>query len=179
LRAQDRAICCELLPAEERALQRALRAAGATRMRTECADGWQRWSAHLPPKERRALILIDPPFEDTAADFRRLADVTGQMLARHPAAIIAGWYPIKRAPDLLPWKQRLRQSLERPALCSELWVHQPDSRVALNGSGLLIVNPPYQFESRASLWLPALATLLAPVGEPGYSAGHRLEWLSQ
>jgi 23S rRNA (adenine2030-N6)-methyltransferase len=179
LRAQDRAVCLELQPPEERALQRALHAAGATHMRTECADGWQRWTAHLPPRERRALILVDPPFEDTAGDFRRLPEVAGQMLQRLPAAVIACWYPIKLAADLLPWKQRVRSGLARPALCSELWIHRPDSRVALNGSGLLIINPPYQFDTRAALWLPELAGLLAPAGEPGYAAGHCLERLVQ
>jgi 23S rRNA (adenine2030-N6)-methyltransferase len=177
LRPQDRAVLFEILPPEERALQRALHPVGARHAHTECADGWQRWTAHLPPKERRALVLIDPPFEDPATDFRRLAEVSLQMLARLPAAVIACWYPIKLASDLQPWKQRLRNDCARPALCSELSVHLPDSRVALNGSGLLIINPPFQFDVRAAAWLPELAGLLAPAGAPGYAAGHSLEWL--
>jgi 23S rRNA (adenine2030-N6)-methyltransferase len=179
LRAQDRAVLFELQPPEERALQRALQAAGARHARTECADGWQRWSAHLPPRERRALVLIDPPFEDPVADFKHLPEVASQMLARLPSAVLACWYPIKLAADLLPWKQRLRIEFSRPTLCTELYVHRADSRVALNGSGLLLINPPFQFDQRADIWLPELARLLAPASEPGYAGGHSLEWLVQ
>jgi 23S rRNA (adenine2030-N6)-methyltransferase len=179
LRPQDRAVFLELLPPEQRALQRALQAAGAARVRVECADGWQHWTAFLPPAERRALVLIDPPFEDSAADLSQLLDTVIGMLARLASAVICCWYPIKRAEDLQAWKQRVRGVLKRPCLCSELWLHRTDSRVALNGSGLLLVNPPYQFAERAELWLPELEQLLAPAGEPGYAAGHRVEWLVQ
>ena len=177
LRAQDRAVCLEVQAPEQRALQRALQAAGAAHVRAECADGWERWSAHLPPPERRALVLIDPPYEDHAIDLGRVLDTATAMLQRLASAVICCWYPIKRAADLEPWKQRARALFTRPVLCTELWVHRTDTRVALNGSGLLLVNPPYQFDARARLWLPELAQLLAPAGEPGYAAGHRLDWL--
>jgi 23S rRNA (adenine2030-N6)-methyltransferase len=178
LRVQDRAVCLELQPPEQRALERALDGALAEadpppRVHTECADGWQRWRGYLPPLERRALILIDPPYEDSDDDFRTGALTVAAMLERLPAAVIALWYPIKHAADLPPWKQRLKQALVAPALCSELCVHPPDSRVALNGSGLLVVNPPYRFDQHMAVWLPELAQLLA-AGTPPTSC---IEWL--
>ena len=65
LRSQDRGLCCELLPAECRALERAL--GGWRRMRVACADGYEQLRAVLPPPERRCLVLIDPPYERSRA----------------------------------------------------------------------------------------------------------------
>lgn len=175
LRPQDRACCFEAQAPEQRALQRALATVPGARVHTECADGWQRWTAHLPPPERRALVLIDPPYEDGPGDLARAAPCIEAMLQRLRDAVIALWYPIKRRDDLLGWKNQLRARLPADALCSELWQHTPDSRVALNGSGLLLVNPPWQFDQDMARWLPELATLLDVGGQGGSS----VEWLKQ
>ncbi len=158
LRPQDRGVCCEIVPAECRALERAL--GGWRRVRAECADGYQRLPALLPPRERRCLILIDPPYEQPSAELEQATHAIGDALARLANAVIAVWYPIKDERALGPWLQRLEQHLAAPALSLELWIYPRDSRVSLNGSGLLIVNPPYQFEQRAEQWQGELQRLL-------------------
>ena len=70
LRAQDRLTACELEPNAAAALARRLR--GDRRSKAIAIDGWTALNAYVPPKERRGLVLIDPPFED-AGDFPRLA----------------------------------------------------------------------------------------------------------
>ena len=170
LRPQDRGLCCEILPPECRALERALR--DFPRMRCLCSDGFAALSAHLPPIERRALVLIDPPYEDTGADLARALEAIATILARLANAVIALWYPIKDARDLAPWLLRVAAQLSAPTLNAQLWVHQMDSRVALNGSGLLLVNPPYEFDTRMQLWLPELGAALG--GEPG---GTAINWI--
>jgi 23S rRNA A2030 N6-methylase RlmJ len=70
------------------------------------------------------------------------------------------WYPIKDARDTQLWRKRLGARLQQPLLVSELWVHPCDSRVALNGSGLLIIHPPYQLSQRMRIWLPQLVGML-------------------
>jgi 23S rRNA (adenine2030-N6)-methyltransferase len=158
LRSQDRGVCCELQAAECRALERSL--AGLHLMRCECTDGWRGYTAHLPPAERRALLLIDPAYEDPAADLATGIKTISGVLARLPSAVIAFWYPVKDIRDLSAWLKVVGESLQAPVLSSELWIHPRDSRVALNGSGMLIVNPPYQLDTRMAEWLPELGTLL-------------------
>ena len=158
LRAQDRGLCCEIQAAECRALERALNI--YPRMRCECVDGYQGLTAHLPPPERRALVFIDPPYEEQTDDLARAIDALGTVLARLANAVVALWYPIKDEPGLNPALARAAETLAVPALISELWLHPRDSRVGLNGSGLLIVNPPYQLDLEMQQWLPELGAAL-------------------
>jgi 23S rRNA (adenine2030-N6)-methyltransferase len=172
LRAQDRGVCFELQSPEYRALERAL--APYARMRAECADGLKALTSVLPPAERRALVLIDPPYEDPSADAQSALAGVQEILRRLPNSVIALWYPIKDERALAPWLERLRRALTAtPCLISELWLHPRDSRVALNGSGLVLINPPYQFDNRIAHWLPQLARALQ-VGSEGGSASR---WL--
>jgi 23S rRNA (adenine2030-N6)-methyltransferase len=158
LRAQDRGLCCEIQAAECRALERAL--APYPRMRCECADGYQSLRAQLPPLERRALVLIDPPYEEQSDDLARAIAAVGEVLSRLANAVIALWYPIKDERELSPWLARAADELPVPALVSELWLHPRDARVGLNGSGLLIVNPPYRLDLEMQEWLPELGAAL-------------------
>jgi 23S rRNA (adenine2030-N6)-methyltransferase len=158
MRAQDRGLACEILPAECRALERAL--GGLRRMRVQCSDGYEQLRALLPPPERRCLVLIDPPYENPAAELERSLQATQLILERLPNAVIALWYPIKDERTLVPWLARIEQQLPAPSLSLELWLYPRDSRVGLNGSGLLLVNPPYQFQARADLWQQELRRVL-------------------
>jgi 23S rRNA (adenine2030-N6)-methyltransferase len=167
LRAQDRGICCEIVAAECRALERALNI--YSRMRCECIDGYQGLAAHLPPIERRALVLVDPPYEEQANDLQRASEATAKALARLPNAVVALWYPIKDDRDLSPWLARMAAQLTVPALVTELWIHPRDARVGLNGSGLLIANPPYQLDAELSQWLPELGAALGTTHHGGTS----------
>jgi 23S rRNA (adenine2030-N6)-methyltransferase len=172
LRPQDRGVCFELQSPEYRALERAL--APYARMRAECTDGLKALTSVLPAAERRALVLIDPPYEDPSADAHSALVAVQEILRRLNNSVIALWYPIKDERALAPWLERLRQVLQiTPCLISELWLHPRDSRVALNGSGLVLINPPYQFDSRLAQWLPQLARALH-VGSEGGSASR---WL--
>ncbi len=166
LRPQDRAVFIETQIEEHTALHKLLpRHPG--RIVAECADGYQRLRHWLPNSERRSLILIDPPYEETLSDFRAVDHAACEALRRLPNAVIAIWYPIKHDRDTSGWRQRLLSHLPKPpdeartpAISSELWIHPPDSRVGLNGSGMLILNPPWQFDERMAIWLPILREVL-------------------
>ena len=191
LRPQDRIVLIESQPEEHAALRSAMRSAARAAARNpaadpaaeaatasakdvsmltiECDDGFVRLAAWLPPLERRALVLIDPPYEDTSGDFRAVEQAAKEGLRRLANAVIAIWYPIKHGKDTDAWRQRLVAALPRqaggvatPACALELWVHPPDNRVGLNGSGMLVINPPFQFVERAAEWLPVLHAALDP-----------------
>ena len=165
LRPQDRAVLIEKSAEECQALAQAL--PGAARARVECGDGFAVLRAKLPPPERRALILIDPPYEESAADFQRTRGALGEILERFATAVVAVWYPIKDRRDNEPWLRQAGEMLPRGKLVSELWTHPCDSRIALNGSGLLIVNPPYRLAERMREWLPQLSQWLDPAQQGG------------
>jgi len=164
LRPVDRGVCCELQPAECRALERAL--APYPRMRALCTDGFAAIGAQLPPRERRALVLIDPPYEDGRAELDAALDASAAALRRLANAVVAVWYPIKDARTLAPWLARAAR-LAAPTLLAELWVHPRDTAVGLNGSGMLISNPPWQFDAELARWLPELGRRLDPEGHGG------------
>jgi 23S rRNA (adenine2030-N6)-methyltransferase len=82
--------------------------------------------------------------------------VTGavsEALRRFESGIVCAWYPIKDDRDLASWKTAFTRAISRDVLFSELWLYPRDSRVGLNGSGLALVNAPFQFAERADVWL--------------------------
>jgi 23S rRNA (adenine2030-N6)-methyltransferase len=164
LRAQDRAVFCELVPTEARALDKVLQ--GTAQFRIEEGDGFERLRAWLPPPERRGLILIDPPYEETR-DFERVVAAVAEALRRFETGVIAVWFPIKDERDTAAWTASFARAVQRETLSSELWLYPRDSRVALNGSGLLIVNPPYLLADRMAAWLPELQASLAVANTGG------------
>ncbi|HVW71436.1 MAG TPA: 23S rRNA (adenine(2030)-N(6))-methyltransferase RlmJ [Steroidobacteraceae bacterium] len=158
LRPQDRAVLIELMPAEARALELAI--GNNSRVRVERGDGFERLRAWLPPQERRGLTFMDPPYEETSRDFERIGSALAAALRRFQTGIIAVWYPIKDERTTAAWQAGLARNLSCETLVGELWLYPRDSRVALNGSGMLIVNPPYLLAERMRVWLPELQAQL-------------------
>jgi 23S rRNA (adenine2030-N6)-methyltransferase len=164
LRPQDRAVLSEIVPAEARLLERELE--WNPRMRVERGDGFERLRAWLPPAERRGLIFIDPPYEETRQDFERITVALVDALQRFSTGVFAAWYPIKDEREIRAWHDAFARAVAAETLASQMWLYPRDSQVALNGSGLLIVNPPYQLEDRMRAWLPELQSRL-DVGHAG------------
>ena len=165
----DRAVLIESLPAEARALERALSAQARGRGRPpqvalnitlQTGDGFERLRAWLPPRERRGLTFIDPPYEESREDFERSRHAAAEALRRFHTGVVAVWYPIKDERDTAAWHTALAAELDCPLLAAELSLYPRDSRVALNGSGMLVLNPPYQLAERMAIWLPQLYTCL-------------------
>jgi 23S rRNA (adenine2030-N6)-methyltransferase len=169
LRRQDRLIACELEPSAAASLKAVLR--GDARARALAFDGWMALFANIPPKERRGLIVIDPPYEESS-DFARLSETLAQAHRKWANGVYLSWYPIKarEAPDALA--RRLRRLSVPKILRCELTIAPPRADGALAGSGLIIVNPPFPLERELRVILPVLTRLLAPMG------ANRLDWLS-
>ena len=169
LRRQDRLIACELEPSAAASLQVVLH--GDDRAKALAIDGWMALFANIPPKERRGLIVIDPPYEE-GVEFARLCDTLAQAHRKWASGLYLLWYPIKarEAPDALA--RRLRRLSVPKILRCELSIAPPRAEGALAGSGLIIVNPPFPLERELRVILPVLRRLLAPMG------AYRLDWLS-
>jgi 23S rRNA (adenine2030-N6)-methyltransferase len=157
LRAVDRAVFFETQRDEAGGLRKVLDA--AARVRVESTDGFAGLRALLPPPERRGCVLIDPPYEERA-DFARVHDAIVDALQRFPTGVLLAWLPVKLRGDFDVWFASLGRTVPRAMLASLLWMHPPDSRAALNGSALVVVNPPYLLEQRLREWLPELREIL-------------------
>src|SRR5690606_11287548 len=92
LRPGDKLFCCEWQDETAAALQRLL--AGDHRASVQRRDGYQALAALLPPRIRRGLLMIDPPYE-AADEFRRAGEAFVQACRRWPAGVALLWYPLK------------------------------------------------------------------------------------
>lgn len=169
-RPQDRLALCEKHPAENDALAGAMLL--SSRVAVQLTDGYQALRALLPPAERRALVLIDPPFE-SPAEFADLARALGHALERFPTGVIAVWYPLTERARVEEFLSAVRALRPPPALTAELTIAGERSVLTMKGCGLLVINPPWQFDAEARAILGWLAPVLAQ--EPG-GAG-RVDWL--
>ncbi|MBB2156216.1 23S rRNA (adenine(2030)-N(6))-methyltransferase RlmJ [Gluconacetobacter diazotrophicus] len=161
LRPQDRLICCELHPEDSRLLRAVF--AGQPQIAVHARDGYAALRALLPPRDaKRGLVLIDPPFEQPD-EFHRMAAGIVTAHRRFATGIIAAWYPIKHRAPVRAFLDSLRESGMRDIVALELTLRPPLDPSRLNGSGLVVVNPPFGFLDQA---LPALRALahLSPDG---------------
>ena len=164
LRPQDRATFTELVASEARAAQRALGSDG--RIRMEVGDGYAALRSHLPPVERRGLVLIDPPYE-SAEELTSLVESFSEAYRRWPTGIYLMWYPILSATQRAGLHARFQALRVPKMLYADLAVHPDDAGVGLAGSGLLIVNPPYGADQHLTLAYAAVREAIAPPGS-GY-----------
>ena len=169
-RPQDRLALCELHPAECDALKAAMQF--TPRISVQLLDGQIAPRAMLPPPEKRALVLIDPPFE-APDEFTRIAATLGEGLARLPGGVFAVWYPLTERARIEAFADRLRALRLPPTAVFELAVAGEQSVLKLRGCGLVVVNPPWRFEPEVMPSMQRLAALLAQ----GPGAAAHCHWL--
>jgi len=152
LRPQDRMALCELREDDAEALD--FEFARESRVTVQVLDGYTGLKALLPPPEKRALVLIDPPFE-AKGEFAAVARGLKDALKRLPGAVIAVWYPITERARTAEFHHALLE-LAAPTLFAELTIAGEESLVRMKGCGLLILNPPWQIDREIRAVLPAL-----------------------
>ena len=175
LRAEDSIAVCELQPEEAAALKHVFR--DDPRLHTHQRDGYAAIKALLPPRQgaqkfTRGLVLIDPPYEAQLGEFNTALAALHDGLSRWPQGMFALWYPIKQGRALQPFRRAAAQLPCKSALLLELLVRPDDSPLRMNGSGMLLLNPPWQFDQ---LMQPVLAALQHAIGE--HQPSSRVEWL--
>lgn len=134
--------------------------------------------AMLPPQEKRGLIFLDPPYEQEHKDFGQLVDLLVKAYNKWQQGIYALWYPIKnREVSELFHKKMKRTGIAKQLVC-ELSVYPADMPMGLNGTGLLIINPPWQFDQVADDILQFLQPILAVHNEQKQAMGSAsVRWL--
>jgi 23S rRNA (adenine2030-N6)-methyltransferase len=170
LRPQDKALLIELHPQAQAALKAYFR--GDRRVSVHPRDCYEGLPALLPPDIKRGVVLLDPSYE--VKD--EYLDIAGLALAAHRRwsnGIYALWYPLLPAGRHLQLLATLAGSDLPEILVTELTVTAAGSDRGMYGSGLAIINPPWQLDAQLVSLLPWLAETLAP------GSGHwQLSWLT-
>jgi len=157
LREHDNAILCELHPTAYHDLKNYFY--HDTSVHIHHRDGYEALPALVPPKSKRGLVLIDPPYE-IKDEYEQLLKMLEKVQTRWLNGIYAIWFPIKQYDLILDFYHNLK-TLEFPKiLTTEFWTDAENSDNALKGSGLIIINPPWQFDETLKLSLPALINAL-------------------
>ncbi|MDA0226160.1 MAG: 23S rRNA (adenine(2030)-N(6))-methyltransferase RlmJ, partial [Proteobacteria bacterium] len=171
LRPDDRMVLCELNTKDHATLKSNM--AGDARVSAHHLDGFTAVRAHLPPRERRGLMLMDPAF-DQPGEFKRLSDALLTAHQRFATGVLAFWYPMMEPVAMHRFEEDIAACGVPRILQLELSVHAHGAGGGLRGCGLLVVNPPFGFEAEAR----AIAKWLAPILAEGRGGKQRIRWLT-
>lgn len=168
IRPQDRLQLSELHGSDFEALKQLY--VGDKQVTVAKEDGLAMLNKKLPPIQKRGLILIDPSYE-LKADYSKVVTALQAAHSRFATGIYALWYPVIDR-DVT---ERLLQRLKDTGIAKQLRVEHcvsPDAAMrGMTGSGLLLINPPWQLDSQLEALLPWLNQRLAD------GQGHwRMEW---
>lgn len=169
-RPQDRLSALELHPEYAKRLGALFE--GDVQVRVIHLDGWLALNAHLPPKEKRGLVLVDPPFEEKG-EFDRMVDGLQKAHKKFAGGLYALWYPLKDTRAVHDFISALHSTGIPKMLRTEVSIRPASNPPRLHGTGMIVVNPPFTLEGELRILLPALAQLL---GDPGQGR-HKLEWI--
>ncbi|EJF86943.1 hypothetical protein ME1_01299 [Bartonella vinsonii subsp. arupensis OK-94-513] len=172
LRKQDRLTAIELHDEDYRIL--AKKFAGDYQTKVLHLDGWLSLKAHLPPKEKRGFILIDPPFEKTG-EFSRLIEGLTKAYRRFSGGIYALWYPVKYDKEIENFLYALYQTGIPKILQLEMRIRKSSVPPTMCGSGMILINPPYLLEEEIKKLSPFL---LARLGQDR-NAQMTLKWIQK
>ncbi|MGL6316805.1 23S rRNA (adenine(2030)-N(6))-methyltransferase RlmJ [Vibrio sp. WXL103] len=169
LREQDRMVLTELHPSDYPLLEQEFHRDRQVKIFKE--DGFKRLKASLPPKERRGLVLIDPPYE-LAKEYRDVVSAIAQSHKRWATGIYAIWYPVVNRHDIDDMLEGLESLGIKKILQIELGVSPDTNERGMTASGMIVINPPWKLESQMNAILPFLKQAIAPA--TGY---FKVEWV--
>lgn len=161
-RRGDRLLLCEKHPEDARLLGAAM--GRDPRVKAIEIDGWTGLKAFTPPKERRGVVLIDPPFEEQG-ELERMGEAIIGAWRKWPGGVYAAWAPIKT----IDQTRRLGRQVVQAGVTRVVWmevvvgaadVPNRGTSAPLIGTAMMVINPPYTLERDASVLLPALADRL-------------------
>ncbi len=171
LRAQDRALLTELHPSDYPLLRNNFKQFENVTAKRD--NGFQQLKATLPPKERRGLVLIDPPYE-LKEDYDLVVKAVEEGYKRFATGVYAIWYPVV----LRQQTKRIIKGLEatdiRKILQIELAIRPDSDQRGMTASGMIVINPPWTLEGQMKQILPYLTQTLVPEGTGSW----KVSWIT-
>lgn len=169
LRPQDRMVLTELHPSDHPLLEQEFHSDRQVKIYKE--DGFERLKASLPPKERRGLVLIDPPYE-LAKEYNDVVRAIRDSHKRWATGVYAIWYPVVNRCDIEDMIEGLESLGIRKILQIELGVSPDTNERGMTASGMIVINPPWKLEGQMKEILPYLKDAIAP------ATGHvKVDWI--
>ncbi|KLV05785.1 23S rRNA (adenine(2030)-N(6))-methyltransferase RlmJ [Photobacterium ganghwense] len=159
LREQDRMVLTELHPSDFPLLLQEFR--GDRQVRIYKEDAFARLKASLPPKERRGVVLIDPPYE-LKHEYMDVVKAIQESYKRWATGTYAIWYPVVYRENIDKMLQGLENLGIRKILQIELGVEPDTDERGMTASGMIVINPPWKLESQMQAILPWLQEAIAP-----------------
>ncbi len=136
-------------------------------------DGFSLLSSQLPPLIKRGLIITDPSYEITM-DYTNVSKKLRNALEKWNTPVIAVWYPLLEhrqeeislmKSELIVTAERFFEKKDNPFIFAELCINSipnaDEDLPRLYGSGMMIINPPYQLDEQLKEALPFVAQALA------------------
>lgn len=163
MRKQDRLTAIELHREDYHILAKNF--AGDYQTKVLHLNGWLSLNAHLPPKEKRGFILVDPPFEKPG-EFSRLIEGLMKAYRRFSGGIYALWYPVKYDKEIENFLHALHQTGIPKILQLEMRIRKSSIPPTMNGSGMILINPPYLLEEEIKSSVPFLSLVLGKIKMP-------------
>lgn len=168
LRKDDRMRLFELHPHDSKLLRQTFKGAGRNVM-IDGEDGFASIKAILPPPSRRAVVLIDPPYEEKQ-DYRRVVEALKDSLQRFATGSYILWYPMLQRPEPQQMLDRLKKLELTSWLHVSLTVQSPSmDGFGMHGSGLFIINPPWTLPAILAEVMPYLVKLLGQDSGAGFA----------
>ncbi len=171
LRPQDRALLTELHPRDFPLLRNNFKE--FKNVSVKCDNGFQQLKATLPPKERRGLVLIDPPYE-LKEDYDLVVKAAEEGYKRFATGTYAIWYPVVLRQQTKRIFKGLQASGIRKILKIELAVRPDSDQRGMTASGMVVINPPWTLENQMKAMLPYLVKTLVPEGTGSWT----VEWIT-
>ena len=171
LRPQDRALLTELHPSDFPSLRNNFKQFENITCKRD--NGYQQVKAALPPKERRGLVLIDPPYE-LKEDYELVVQAVIEGYKRFATGTYAIWYPVVLRQHVKRIIRGLEQSGIRRILQIELAVRPDSDQRGMTASGMIVINPPWMLEEQMKTILPYLSKTLVPEN----TASWKVDWIT-
>ncbi|KHT62475.1 ribosomal RNA large subunit methyltransferase J [Photobacterium gaetbulicola] len=169
IREQDRMVLTELHPSDFPLLLQEFR--GDRQVRIYKEDAFARLKGSLPPKERRGVVLIDPPYE-LKHEYMDVVKAIKESHKRWATGTYAIWYPVVYRENIDKMLKGLEELGIRKILQIELGVEPDTEERGMTASGMIVINPPWKLEGQMQAILPWLKEAIAP------NHGHyKVEWI--
>jgi 23S rRNA (adenine2030-N6)-methyltransferase len=168
MRPDDTLVANELHPEEHARLKAAV--GRDQRVKVLALDGWLALKAQLPPKERRGIVLVDPPFEEER-ELERMADGLAEGLRRFATGVYVAWYPIKDPKPVARFHRAVASVAAPGLLRAEVMLRRPVNLERLNGCGLVVANPPHTLHGDLAVLLPEIARRVSDDGRGRFQLG--------
>ncbi|MBU2926579.1 23S rRNA (adenine(2030)-N(6))-methyltransferase RlmJ [Colwellia sp. 1_MG-2023] len=123
------------------------------------SDGYQGVLGLVPPPSRRGVVLIDPPYE-LKEDYNKAVQTIIKAYTKFATGTYILWYPVVKRELVEQMSYTFSKSAVKNVLQVEFCLENDTDKYGMTGTGLFIVNPPWQLSEQLDEILPFMKSKL-------------------